>query len=242
MFVTAPWRTPVWCGLLLFLAIPHVGQCWQQPANDPATSVMPADRAEDQQKRIFGIVPNYRTSPMPVPYVPLSPHDKFKIATQDAFDRGTFILAAAFGGEAQLTNSEPSFGHGAQAYGKYLATSYGDYMIGDYMTEALFPILLHQDPRYFRRNKGGVLSRLGYAAGQIFWTHSDQGLGQFNYSEVLGNSTSVAISNAYYPNSRDASSAVGKLGTQLGVDMASNMLKEFWPDILRKLRRRTEHQ
>ena len=236
MSLSALWRTPVWFGFFVYLALPVAGQCWQQSTTtDPATAIMPADRAVDQQKRIFGIVPNYRTSSMPVPYVPLSIHDKFKIASQDAFDRGTFVLAAAFGGEAQLTNSEPSFGHGAQAYGKYFATSYGDYMIGDYMTEAIFPAFLHQDPRYFRRAKGSTMSRLGYAAGQIFWTHSDQGLGQFNYSEILGNSTSVAISNAYYPNSRDASSAVGKLGTQLGVDMASNILKEFWPDILRKL-------
>jgi len=27
-----------------------------------------------------------------------------------------------------------------------------------------------------------------------------------------------------------------ELGVQLGVDMASNVLKEFWPDLQRKLR------
>jgi hypothetical protein len=44
---------------------------------------------------------------------PLTPKEKFKIASQDSFDRGTFVLAAAFAGEAQLTNSNPSFGQGA---------------------------------------------------------------------------------------------------------------------------------
>jgi len=44
----------------------------------------------------------------------------------------------------------------------------------------------------------------------------------------------VAISNAYYPNNRTAGDAVSKLGVQLGVDMAANILKEFWPDISRK--------
>ncbi len=64
-------------------------------------------------------------------------------------------------------------------------------IIGDFMTGAIYPSLLRQDPRYFRRGKGSTLTRLGYAVGQIFWTHTDSGGTQFNYSEVLGNSTAV---------------------------------------------------
>ena len=80
--------------------------------------------------------------------------------------------------------------------------AYGYLAIGDYMTEGIFPTLLHQDPRYFRRSTGSGWSRLGYAMGQIFWTHRDSGGTQFNYSEVIGNSTAVAISNAYHPENR----------------------------------------
>jgi hypothetical protein len=47
----------------------------------------------------------------------------------------------------------------------------------------------------------------------------------------------VAISNAYYPDSRNASSATKKFGTQIGIDMASNVVKEFWPDVHRRLSR-----
>jgi hypothetical protein len=71
--------------------------------------------------------------------------------------------------------------------------------------------------------------------GQIILTHNDSGKTAFNYSEIIGNSTAVAISNAYYVNNRDASDAVVKLANQLGVDMASNVLKEFWPEIQKKL-------
>jgi hypothetical protein len=171
-------------------------------------------------------------------YEPLTPKEKFKIASQDAFDRGTIILAAAFAGEAQLNHSDPTFGQGAAGYGRYFATSYSDYIIGDYMTEGILPTLLHQDPRYFRKGTGSGFSRLGYACGQIFLTHGDNGKVQVNYSELLGNSAAVAISQSYYPDSRDAPDAVSKLGMQLGVDMASNVLKEFWPDITRKLSRK----
>jgi hypothetical protein len=107
------------------------------------------------------------------------------------------------------------------------------------MTEAVFPTLLHQDPRYFRRATGTGWSRVGYAMGQTLWTHSDSGRTQFNYSEIVGNSAAVAISNAYYADNRTASNAVSKLGVQIGVDMAANILKEFWPDLERKFRRNT---
>jgi hypothetical protein len=191
-----------------------------------------------ESKRIFGIVPNYRTSLSLNPYVPISAKGKFNIGTQDAFDRGTVFLAAAFAGQGQLTNANRSLGHGGAGYGRYFATSYADFVIGDYMTESIFPTIFHQDPRYFRRGEGSGLSRLGYAAGQLFITHNDSGRTAFNYSEILGNSTAVAISNAYYSDNRDASSAVIKLSTQLGVDAAANILKEFWPDVQRKFSRK----
>lgn len=191
---------------------------------------------EPESKRVLGIIPNYRTSSIGSTYEPLTVSEKFKLASEDVFDRGTFALAGIFAGEAQLTNANRSFGQGAAGFGRYYGSAYGDLLIGDYMTEAVFPTLLHQDPRYFRRATGSMFSRLGYAMGQIFWTHSDTGVTQFNYSEIVGNSTAVAISNAYYRDNRDVGDAVSKLGMQLGVDMAANILKEFWPDLRRKFR------
>jgi hypothetical protein len=197
----------------------------------------PSDQTQEpESKRLLGIIPNYRTSSLGPTYEPLTVSEKFKIASEDACDRGTFVLAGLFAGEAQLTNANRSFGQGSAGFGRYYGSAYGDLAIGDFMTEAVFPTLLHQDPRYFRRGTGSTFSRLGYAMGQIFRTHSDSGGTQFNYSEILGNSASVAISNAYYRDNRDVGNAVSKLGTQLGVDMASNILKEFWPDLRRTFR------
>jgi hypothetical protein len=195
--------------------------------------------AQPEDKRIFWIIPNYRTTLSLNPYKPLTPEEKFKIASEDSFDRGTVALAVLFAGESQLTNSTPAFGQGVTGYARYLGTSYADFVIGDMMTEAIYPVMLHQDPRYFRRGTGTVWSRLGSAAAQIFWTRTDSSRMQFNFSEIVGNSTAVAISTAYYPNNRTAGDAVSKLGVQLGVDMAANILKEIWPDINRKFSRKS---
>jgi hypothetical protein len=226
--------------IILFTSLSFGQQSsFDNPPESVNTATLPPLPSES--KRIFGIIPNNRTAPSLKNYKPLSPKEKFEIARQDSFDRGTIALAAVFAADAQLANANPSFGQGMRGYAHYFGASYADFIIGNYMSEAIYPTLLHQDPRYFRRGIGSKWSRLGYSMGQIFWTHTDSDRTQFNYSEILGNSTAVAISNAYYPDNRNVTNATTKLGMQIGIDMASNVLKEFWPDLSRRFSR-NHHQ
>jgi len=199
-----------------------------------------SDAPEDQTppRHILWVIPNFRTSPVLKDYKPITPGAKFKIAAEDTFDRGTVALAAVFAAQGQMSNSNRSFGQGVEGFMHYGVTAYADFAIGNYMTEAIYPTILHQDPRYFRRGSGRALSRLGYAIGQIFWTHTDSGGHQFNYSEIVGNATAVAISMSYYPENRNASDAISKLGTQIALDTAVNVIKEFWTSSGHKKSRR----
>jgi hypothetical protein len=97
----------------------------QTPRDNPVqpTVAESRDSSEIVPKRILGIIPNYRTSPSLKDYTPLTPKGKFNMARQDSFDRGTFILGALFGGEAQLTKATLSFGQGVPGYARYLSTS-----------------------------------------------------------------------------------------------------------------------
>jgi hypothetical protein len=190
--------------------------------------------SEHESRHILGVIPNYKTSPNFDHYEPLTSREKFKIASEDSLDPGTFALSAVFGGLGQVTDANKSFGQGVAGFGRYFGASYGDLLIGNYMSEAVYPSILHQDPRYFRRGTGSGSSRFAYAISQVFWTHRDSGGTQFNYSEWFGNSTAVAISNAYYPDHRGAGSSMSKLGMQIGLDAVGNVLKEFWPDLQRK--------
>ena len=221
-------RLPV---ILIACAILVPAAYSQQNDNPPDTS----------SKRIFWIIPNFRTTAELKNYKPIGVADKFKIARLDTFDRGTVALAAIFAADSQLTNSDKSFGQGVEGYAHYFGTSYADFAIGNYMTEGIFPAFLHQDPRYFRRGHGSSWTRFAYSAGQIFFTHGDSGHTQINFSEIGGNASAVAVSMAYYPDQRNVSDAISALGTQLAVDMASNILKEFEPDITRKFSRKHRH-
>ena len=213
-------------------------QLWAQGANSEAEA-KPETRPPVEQappdKRILGVLPNYRTANESAVYTPITVKQKFTIASKDSFDYPLIMLGAAIAGLGQWGNDNPSFGQGAAGFARRFGTSYADQAIGNIMTEGLFPSFLREDPRYFRRGTGSKWSRTFYAATRVFVTHTDTGSLRFNYSEVLGNAAAVAISNSYYPDNRNVSSNVEKLGQQIGVDAISQVLKEFWPDVKRRL-------
>jgi hypothetical protein len=190
-------------------------------------------------RRVAGVLPNYRTANLTDHYTPLSARQKLVIASKDSFDYPLYFLGGLFAGIGQLSNADPSYGHGMQGFSKRYAANYGDQMIGNMMTEGFFPALLREDPRYFRlgSTRGGFGKRLGYAVSRLFVTTTDSGSHRFNFSEVIGNSTAVAISNAYHFDHRTAHESVKKLGVQLSTDGFSQVIKEFWPDVKKKFRK-----
>jgi hypothetical protein len=204
------------------------------PASPPATSPAPVQPGQTQappDKRIFGVLPNYRTANETAVYAPISAERKFVIGLKDSFDYPLFLLAGAFAGLGQWTNENPSFGQGLAGYGRRLGTAYADQAIGNMMTEAIYPSLLREDPRYFRRGHGPKLGRTWYALTRVMVTRTDSGGTRFNFSEWVGNATATAISNSYYPDNRNAGANVAKLCEQVGTDAISQVLKEFWPDV-----------
>jgi hypothetical protein len=208
----------------------------QNPDSQPPPPVQPGQtEPPPPDKRIFGVLPNYRTANATAVYMPITVKQKFTIAAKDSFDYPLLGLAAVIAAWGQADNSHPEFGQGWAGYGRRVGTAYADQAIGNMMTEGIFPSMLHEDPRYFRRGYGGVWSRTWYAATRVFVTKTDAGGTRFNFSELLGNATGTAISNAYYPDTRDVGDNVEKLASQIGIDAVSQVLKEFWPDIKHKL-------
>ena len=188
-------------------------------------------------KRVLGVLPNYRTINETGVYTPISAKHKMIIAAKDSFDYPLVGVAAVFAGLGQLENQDESFGQGTKAYTYRLVTNYADQAIGNMLSEGLLPALLHEDPRYRRLGPGrGTKKYRGwYALTRVMVTRTDSGGTRFNYSEWGGNAIGVAISNTYHPDSQDVSDNVTKLLTQVATDAISQALKEFWPDIKHKL-------
>jgi hypothetical protein len=137
----------------------------QQARRDLGTPASSANSSVigPEPKGIFRILQNYGIAPSVNEFEPMTSAAKFRPASKDAFGSGTYVLAALSGGIAQWNSSNQSFGQGASSYGRYVSAAFADCVIRHYMTEGVFPIILHQDPRYFRGGSGGRWSRLRYA-------------------------------------------------------------------------------
>jgi len=225
----------------------------QLPSPNPSSAKDPAqDKNHDadikhqeqtgtSNDRLFYTLPNFLTvETKNVP--PLTPGQKLWVVTRGSFD---FIQIPWYGllsGVSQAENSEPGYGQGAAGYGKRYAAYFADGTIENYFTGAFLPIVLRQDPRYYQLGKGGFWHRTGYAISRIFVTRTDAGGTQFNYSEIVGSAVSAGISTySYHPQGdRNLPNTASVWGTQVGYDTLTLVVKEFWPDIRRKLHRKRE--
>jgi hypothetical protein len=228
----------------------------QQPPvpNPPAVQPsQPSDKgknAQDQKSadknqgtsndRLFYALPNFLTLENTGQVPPLTTGQKFKVVTRGSFDYIQIPWYGFLSGISQAEDSEPGYGQGAQGYGKRFGAAFADGTIENYLTGAVLPSLLRQDPRFFQSGKGTFWHRTGYAVSRIFVTRTDSGHEQFNYSEIIGSAMSAAISTySYHPRGdRNLPNTASVWGTQVGYDTITIVVKEFWPDIRRKLRKK----
>lgn len=214
-------------------------------SDSPAPAVSGAadkSAATTEDKRAYGVLPNYRTTEASLPFAPITAKQKMTIAYKDTVDGPIFFTSAIFAGIYHLQNQNPSLGQGMKGYAKRYAYSYIDQGVGNIFAEGILPSVFHDDPRYFRKGAGSGPSRTGYALTRIFVTKSDKGTWRFNSSEFLGNGISVAFSNVYYPDTRTARENGNKFAVSLGTDALSNVLKEFWPDVKKKMAKNKNKQ
>ena len=184
-------------------------------------------RAEEKQ-RLIGIIPNFYTS-----YIhdaaPLTTKQKFSLATHDTFDPVPLLGIAFTAGIEQANNSFSGYGQGAEGYAKRYAARFVDGRTSDFFTHAVFPSLLHQDPRYFYQGTGSFRSRLFHAVSFAFVTRSDSGRTVPNYSYLLGDLASAGLSNLYYPRTnRGASLVLTNAAIGLAGRVGVSIFREFF--------------
>ncbi len=184
-------------------------------------------KAEEKQ-RILGILPNFYTSYLPNA-VPLNTKQKYSLAFRDAFDPIRFVGSAVTAGVEQSNNSYAGYGQGAAGYGKRFAAAYGNGLTSNILSHAVFPSLFHQDPRYFYQGSGTTKSRLMHAISFAVVTRNDSGGLIPNYSYLLGDIGSGALSNLYYPH---ANRGAGLVFTNAAIGIAGRaggtIIREFF--------------
>jgi hypothetical protein len=241
-------------------AKPSAGQP-QQPSDQKSGESKDAGKGADSGKgttsgtsndRLFFALPNFLTVDKDGKIVPLTSKQKFKVVARGAFDPVQIPWYGILSAIGQAENSEPGYGQGWGAYGKRWATYAADGTIENFFVGAILPSVFHQDPRFFPSRQGSFFHRATYAVSRIVITRGDSGRREFNVSEVLGSAMASAISTySYHPHpeyhpipggdvpyigsDRTFKNAADVWASQMGYDAITIALKEFWPDIHRKL-------
>lgn len=224
-----------------------------QPADSPAPkSAQPGATAPDNtakasstakgtsNDRLFFALPNFLTLENSAKVPPMTSGQKFKAVARGAFDPIQFAWYGFLSGISQAENSEPGYGQGWEGYGKRYGAAFADGTIENFMTSAVLASLFRQDPRFFQSETGGFVHRAGYAVSRIVITRADSGRQQFNFSEVLGSAMAAGISTySYHPKADQTIANTAHVwGSQIGYDTLTIVIKEFWPDVRRKLHKK----
>lgn len=193
----------------------------------PAEIVAAEEIKAAEQQRLVGIIPNFYTSYI-YDAAPLTTRQKFSLAARGTFDPVSLIGVGVAAGIEQASNTYSGYGQGFAGYSKRYAAKFADGRTSDFLTHAVFPSLLHQDPRYYYQGSGTIKSRLAHAIDSAFVTRTDSGVTAPNYSYVLGDMCSGALSNLYYPRkNRGVSLVFTNAALGLAGRMGTNILREF---------------
>ena len=163
--------------------------------------------------------------------------DKFLLFVHDTLDPITFLSAAFYAGLDQAQDTAPSFGQGAAGYGHRFGAELAGEASSEFFKDFLYPTIFSEDPRYYRLGQGRVRARVFHGLTHVVVAHRENGARMFNFSEWVGTTTTVVLSNTYYPdNQRGFSPAASRVGFAVLQDMGFDLLREFWPEVARKFK------
>jgi hypothetical protein len=170
---------------------------------------------------------------------PLSNKEKFQLSERDMLHWGTHVSLLIDSGISAARRDRSYLGTGASGFFSIYGMNAADESNFVFFNSFLFPTLFHEDPRYIPFDHGVMRQRLKYALTRIVVARSDRGTPTFHASRILGTLVSTSLSSAYYSRvGADASikGTVADIGINLASETAFDLLKEFWPDVARKLK------
>jgi hypothetical protein len=161
--------------------------------------------------------------------------DKFVLFAQETLDPVTFLTVGFDAGLDQAQNRQPSYGQGAAGYGKRFGADLADQASSEFFKDVVYSTAFSEDPRYYRLRHGPAGKRFFHAVEHVVVAYHENGTPMFNYSEWLGTTSAVVLSNVYRPdNKRGFAPAAQRVGINVATDAGFDVLREFWPEIARK--------
>jgi hypothetical protein len=218
------------CIFSLLVSLPALALQTSPPS--PTPTPRPSDN------RVVAIVPAFNVATFDTK-TPLTPRQKFHLFWRSTLDPFSLAAPAVKSVIYNAAGLNSGFGSGASGFFKRYGAAIADGTTGRFFRSYAYPVLLHEDPRYFRIASGTKKSRTGYALTRVFVTRTDAGDNRFNWSKLLASFSSSGLSNAYYPQeNRGVALTFTNVGLSYLGEATMNVVKEFWPDISAKRKAR----
>src|SRR5437879_1702266 len=168
---------------------------------------------------------------------PLNTKQKFELFAGLSVAPSRFLSSAAGAGIGQAENSLPGYGQEMGGYGKRFGSSMATAASNNFFGTFVIASLLRRDPRYFVTLHGGAGRRIGYALSRIVVSRTDEGRDGANWPGILGPLVAETLANSYLPvKEQTGARTMQRYGIRIGLNTASNALREYWPTIFRSLR------
>jgi hypothetical protein len=234
-----PAQNPLLAGISNWPFLGGVSLFPQQELDRPAVQKDKKQQSSTSNSpgHIFWVIPAFKVD-YGKGFQPLTPKEKFKEWAQGAYDPLGLAAGAVEAGtlEYSATDGFCGYGKGSAGYGECFGSLELDALDSSFIGDFVLPVVLHQDPRYFRLGQGSFGSRVEYAVSRVFVTYNDSGHTVFFTSALSGTVIAAGLSNLYYPaQDRTVGHTMTRIAIDLGNTALYNLAAEFWPDFQRKL-------
>jgi hypothetical protein len=209
---------------------PQTGNQMEKPLVAAVPKTVPATTNLPMAPMYSRVIPAGEATPQ------IHKWDKITLATRDLYSVTSFADFFVSAGWQQLRNSQPNYGTDRGAFGERLGAAAIRDSSQAFLTNGLFAVWLHQDPRYFALGRGHSLGRRTWYAltRPLITRDSSDGHAVFNSSLILGQAAGTALTNLYYPQSnRNFHDNISGFGSSIGGSALSFVLDEYTSEILK---------
>jgi hypothetical protein len=184
----------------------------------PAQSVAPAGLGGD---------PAVSSAPG---YIPLTLRQKYLYSLGETFGPDRLAAIAGYAVLDQMGVRPAQWGKRPASLAIRFASHFGDSLL-KHNLEFGVRALDHEDPRYFRSGRGRPWARIGHAVVHTFVVRSDRGGWMPAYSIVAADIGTPFLVRRWQPEQFQTASVLQSGAVNIGIDVGTNVLKEFWPDL-----------
>ncbi len=173
-------------------------------------------------------------------YVPLSLGQKYLYTLNEMAGPTQWIGFAVHAGLDQARKVMPAWGTGPESFGVRMANHFGQTFLRENIAFGM-RALDHEDPRYFRMEKGTPWNRAKYALTRTAIARNDNGGWMPAYSRFVADFTTPFIEQSWRPDKFTVARGFRGASAGIGLSFGSNLFQEFGPDFKKTLWKRFRH-